>query len=300
VNEIDALSRFRPDTPTMSPHAQAHGRLRLIGEINARPARTHRWLPGRRSLLLAGIATVLTVAVLGYQVVGPPTAGSAAEAATVLNRAAAAVFPASGPAPRADQFIYLDVLMVTSGMKQRTQTWTAVDGSRPGLIQSAGFLRTRTTKITPYDQANGLHDAPYAVLAKLPTDPEALLGVLYDQPWVKEQMRANHLTRDTAVWNLLRELVVAAPPVQKAALFETAARIKGITYVKNAVDAAGRSGEAVGLDVRGLGNVQFIFDRTTHAFLGERILDPGSTTRVQFNNAIQQTAVVDTAGKLPS
>jgi len=300
VNEIDTLARLRQDMPPISAHARAQGRLRLLSAMDEHALPARPGLPARRILLFGAAVLILTIILVGYQIVGPPGAGTTAEAATVLHKAAAAAVTAPVPAPRADQFTYIDVLHVTSGERQRTQTWTSVDGSRPGLTRSAGFLGSSSDVVPPYDPAGGLYAAPYTVLAKLPTDPAALLKVLGTDPYVENEVRSNKVTRDVGIWSLIRELVETAPPPQKAALFQAASRIKGIRYVAGAIDAAGRTGEAVGLDDPRLGNIQFIFDRKTHEFLGERILTVGSTTQVQFNDALQQTGLADTPGVVPS
>lgn len=299
MSEIDVLTSLRRDTRTMSTRAQIQGRLRLTGQITTQRSGTPRWLPTRRALLLTAVAALLSAAVFGYQIVGPPTAGGTAEAATVLNQAAAAVSVAPGPPPRPEQFMYLEVQHVTGGQTQRVQTWTAVDGSRPGLIRIQGFAGTSTHHVVRYDPADGLRTAPYTVLAKLPIDPALLLRILSDDPYVLDQRQHNSLSRAAAIWSLLREIVAMAPPPQKAALFKVASQINGIAHVKHATDAAGRAGEAVGLNQPGLGNVQFVFDTNTHTFLGERILNPGSATDVQFNTAVRRTAVVDTPGTSP-
>lgn len=299
MNEIDALDQFRENTPAMSARAQVQGRRRLNEAITGERPGRRRGLLARRTLLLGAAAATLSVAVVAYGVVGQPGPDSTAAAATVLQRAAGAISPESGPAPRPGQFIYLDILRVTSGMKQRVQTWTAVDGSRPGLIRSDGFLGKDTSPVPPYQPEQGLHQAPYTVLSALPTDPTELVQILYADPHVRGQMRANNLSREVAVWDTLRSLVETAPPAQKAALFKAAAQIKGIVYVESATDAAGRTGEAVGLEDPRLGSVQFIFDRDSHEFLGERTMRRGSTTEVQFNATVQRTAVVDAAGRLP-
>lgn len=299
MNEIDELTRLRQDTPPMSAHARARGRLRLQAEIEGSAAAPRRRPVARRVALLGAAVVALTAALVGYQIVGPPEAGSTAEAATVLQRAAAVAGATAARAPQPDQFTYVDVVHVTGGERQRVQTWTSVDGSRPGLIRSAGFLGARSEEIPPYDAAAGLSTAPYAVLAKLPTEPAALLNVLQADPYVKNDVRSNGVSRDVGVWSLIRELVETAPAPQRAALFQTASRIEGITYVATATDAAGRAGEAVGLGDPRLGSVQFIFDKRTHEFLGERILNRGSTTQVQFNDAVQQTGIVDKVGDTP-
>jgi hypothetical protein len=298
AEELDALIRFRADTPAMTHRTLVQGRLRVMDEIHGKPARGLGRVPRRRAAILAGAAVGLGL--VGSQLVGLTGTGPTAQAATVLTAAASAVESSSGPAPRQDQFVYLRILHVTSGMRQTMEIWTSADGSRQGLSRSRGFLGSNELPVETYRPAEGLRQAPYTVLAKLPTDPAALLKVLYADPAVSQDVTHNKVSRDVAVWGLIRDLVQNAPAVQKAALFKAAATIHGITYVADAADAAGRSGEAVGLPDPRLGSVQFIFDKTTHAFLGERILAQGSTTKVQFNDTVERVAVVDKAGQAPT
>lgn len=302
MNELDQLTRFRDDTPEMTNRALAQGRLRVMKEIRGRTDRAAA-RPFRRRVGIVVVAGALGLGLAGSQLLGVTGPGPEARAATVLNAAADAAADAANrtpmPAPRPGQFVYQRIVHVTSGMRQTVETWTSADGTRAGLVRSRGFLGTQTTTIDRYDPAAGLRAAPYTVLAKLPTDPDALLKTLYADPGVREQVRQNKVSADVEVWGLLRGLVESAPPAQKAALFLAAAKIKGITYVAEARDAAGRTGEAVGLDDPRLGNVQLIFDKSSHAFLGERIIGRGSTAAVAFNDAVQQVAVVERAGETP-
>jgi len=300
MNDLDVLTGIRHDTPAISARARHQGRNRLLDEIGGSRPRASRWRLARRPMLLTGAAAAITAVLVAFQVAGTPAKNSTAEAATVLTLAASAVTITPAIAPRSDQFIYLDVVHVTGGMTQHVQTWTSVDGSRPGLIRSAGFLGNSSTVSPRPDPAHGLRQAPYAVVAELPTDPQALLRALYADPYVEEQMQHNGISREVAVWSMLRDLVETAPGAQKAAMFKAAALIPGITHVEHATDAAGRSGEAVGLEDPRLGSIQFIFDTHTHAFLGERVMDPGSTTSVQFNDAVQHTGVADKPGVVPN
>ncbi|OKI99238.1 hypothetical protein AMK19_31280 [Kitasatospora sp. CB01950] len=59
----------------------------------------------------------------------------------------------------------------------------------------------------------------------------------------------------------------------------------------------------MGALVPGVGTVQLILDRNTHAFLGERVVgEAGSETegRVKSNSAVRTFAIVDRADQLPS
>ncbi|GAA2143010.1 CU044_5270 family protein [Kitasatospora kazusensis] len=304
TNDTDVLARFRQDVPAMSAQARFQGRQRLEAAMSGQGGRPLRRPRTRRVLASAGVALALAGGVIGYQIAGPAGADTSAQAAEVLNdaavTAAATAHTVVGLKPRPDQYIYLDVLHTTSGMNDRTQSWTSADGTRQGLVRTSGFMGDHSSPIDPYKSGDSLRDAPYLVLAKLPTDPDALLRILYADPAVLGDQQHNGTKADVALWGLLRDLVENVPAAQEAALFKVAAKVPHISYSDNATDAAGRPGVAVGLPDPRLGTIQFVFDRSSHAFLGERILSPGSTTQVEFNDTVQRTAVVDKPGQLPN
>ncbi|MQA88011.1 MAG: hypothetical protein GEV03_26170 [Streptosporangiales bacterium] len=104
----------------------------------------------------------------------------------------------------------------------------------------------------------------YARLRQLPTDPDELLSHLYrhapgDRP------------RSERAWMYVTETlgVYPVPPEVQAAMFGAAAKIPGVTLVRDSVDAAGRHGVAVALEVDGV-QEQLIFDPETFRYLGQR------------------------------
>src|SRR5438552_1398699 len=79
----------------------------------------------------------------------------------------------------------------------------------------------------------------------------------------------------TAVGDLMRESYL--PPAQRAAVFQAAELIPGVTLVRDVQDAAGRTGIAVARvdDRRGLRD-ELIFNPATYLYQGERVfvVDP--------------------------
>lgn len=297
-NDLDALARFRQDTPPMSSPARAQARRRLTDEINGSRARRPRSTAARRTTILAGAAAAIGLALVGSQLTGMVGTDSTAQAATVLAAAAAAIHPSSDSPPRKGQFVYLRSAHVdsTGGERDTVESWTPSDGSQPSLVRSRGVLFNDDHWLPPYQPGSSLYQAPYTVLAGLPTDPAALLKILYADPMVRVEMDKGR-SRELATWTLLRHLVATVPPTRKAALFRAAAKIPGITYLNHATDADGRTGEAVGLfDPNLSGTINLIFDRQTHAFLGELVLSRGHQ---EFNSALEKTAVVDRVGQRP-
>ncbi|MFG2697761.1 CU044_5270 family protein [Kitasatospora sp. NPDC048407] len=333
MDEITGLAEFRADTAPMTTHARLRGRRQLEDAIAGTPAaRRGRRLTTRRVLVAAALTTALTAGLVSTQIAGPGATESSAHAVSVLNLAADALAADKTPAPRPDQFVYLDSIHTTSDPNAITtvQRWLSVDGSKPGLVRSSGGVieadrvKPPSGGLTdgsvgappsgglPYDsvvepqQASpSLYaDPPYDKLAKLPTDPDALLEILYADPFVRTVTDAKNMTREVAVWTILRSLMRGpCPAPQKAALFRAAAKIPNISYHEEATDALGRTGEAVSLLDPKVGIVQLILDRKTHAFLGERILGrpgEGHDGTVAFNSAVRKMALVDAVGQLPS
>ncbi|MCZ0978936.1 CU044_5270 family protein [Streptomyces diastatochromogenes] len=105
----------------------------------------------------------------------------------------------------------------------------------------------------------------------------------------------------TAIGTLLAE--TWAPPKVTAALYEAAARIPGVTVLSSAKDAAGREGVAVARTSHGE-QTQWIFDRATSAFLGERTVLTGTTSAGRAGTVLGVSAVLVKAaapapGELP-
>ncbi|MEF9881702.1 CU044_5270 family protein [Streptomyces sp. P9-A4] len=303
----------------------------------ARPARTARSRPGFRIGWIAAPVTacaiVAGVAVLAPQDVpaGSPdriSAGRTAspEAVRILSHAALAAASAPAPDARPEEYVYVRSLVAHAGRgadggqavlpaAHRREVWLSADGSRPGLLREPGAADTElgarlpvyeldhrgatprktTTGAAPASVTNPNH----AYVATLPTDPDALLRL------VREQTRGTEGDADqrafTAIGTLLAE--TWAPPKVTAALYEAAGRIPGVTVLPAATDAAGREGVAVARTSHGE-QTQWIFDRTTSAFLGERTVLTETTAAgrkgtVLGVSAVLAKAVAAAPGELP-
>ncbi|MFF2925429.1 CU044_5270 family protein [Streptomyces celluloflavus] len=263
---------------------------------------------------------------------GGPTAVAggapgAPDATRLLDRIALAAAHGRQPTARADQFVYIESKVAyaaqhaaggaaTQAPVHTRQVWLSADGSRPGLLREGGGPATPLGADGPVHTLDGpgatprpgrLHkagpsvDSPtHVYVASLPTDPDALLKLIRDEP------RSHGGDPDqrafTAIGDLLAE--TWAPPRVGAALYRAAAKIPGITVVRTAADAAGREGVAVARTAHGR-QTQWIFDRTTYAFLGERTVlteagEAGPAGTVVGTSAILTRAAVDRAGEIPA
>ncbi|MFF2613993.1 CU044_5270 family protein [Kitasatospora sp. NPDC058046] len=256
---------------------------------------------------------------------GGATGGS--EAVRLLARIALAAAGSEQPAVRADQFVYIESRVayaaqsagggpVTMAPAHTRQVWLSADGSRPGLLREEGGPDSRLGEDGPVlhlDQPGAtarpeafgggggpsVGEPTHAFVAALPTDPDALLRL------IREQTRGQGQDPDqrafTAIGDLLAE--TWAPPQVGAALYRAAERIPGVTVVASAVDAAGREGVAVARTAYGR-QTQWVFDRSTYAFLGERTVlaedgDAGPAGTVVGTSAVLARAAADRVGELP-
>lgn len=121
----------------------------------------------------------------------------------------------------------------------------------------------------------------YRDIASLPTDPDALAGVL-------EDMAADtDVPIDEEVFVIVRDVLAdsAAGPELRAALFEVAARIPGIQHVGTIQDPAGRRGFAVALPWENEeGRELLVFDPNTSEILAEiTVLDDPEPTSLPLD-----------------
>ncbi|MFJ5710343.1 CU044_5270 family protein [Streptomyces sp. NPDC093105] len=320
-----------PAVPEFAPERQRELRRTLMAA--ARPARPAVWWT-RKAVRFAVPAVVCGIAAGAVLVVAPPEpeprdprpSVRAEGASAVLSRAALAAASAPAPDARPEEFVYVESLVSRAGRPagggaavvepaHRRQVWLSADGSRAGLVREAGSADQELSPRLPVyelehpgaeprrtvlEPAEPSVTAPtHAFVAGLPTDPEALLRL------VREQTRTGGGDADqrafTAIGTLLAE--TWAPPEVTAALFEAAARIPGVVVVPSARDAAGREGVAVARTSGGE-RTQWVFDRSTSAFLGERTVlvaasETGPAGTVLSETAVLTKAAVARAGQLP-
>ncbi|MGW3327021.1 CU044_5270 family protein [Streptomyces virginiae] len=230
---------------------------------------------------------------------------------------------ASGPAVRADQFIYIGSktantyvrtvgdksTLVSEELHMRHQ-WNSPDGTKGWLIEPGNTGPEGVTLAGPDEKGNTptpyLNAPTYNYLAGLPTDPDVLLKRIYQE--TQGHGRGPDQEAFTTIGDLLRG---SYPPAElTAALYKAAAKIPGVVTVDDAVDAAGRSGIAVArLDEHSGQREEWIFDRQTLTFLGERsvqvqgesgeqgLIKPGT---VVFTSAVMNRTVVDRMKELPT
>lgn len=239
----------------------------------------------------------------------------AAGAPRLLDRISLAAAGVSDPAPHAGQYVYIasktadtyprtieDKTEVVSEKLHTRQVWLSPDG-RDGWLIEPGETDEKGETLAGENPASAAYDA----LAKLPTDPDALLRRIYRD---SDAVRDKEVPRDQAAFVAIGDLLTESyPPAGlTAALYRAAARIPGVVAVDDAVDAVGRHGVAIARENDTDGErTEWIFDKKTLRFLGERTVvvrespdDPFEAGTVVSTSAITERAVVDANKQAPS
>jgi hypothetical protein len=291
------------------------------------PVRRNPFL--RRAVLLPALACALAGAVVGGLALtggedanaslatGPALttrigAADAQGADRLLDHISLAAADTSEPTVRDDQFLYIaskvastypktvdDKTTVVSEKLHSRQVWESPDGRNGWLIEPGNTSEDGITLAGPNPLSSAYHR-----LAQLPTEPRALLRQIYRE---SDANRDPEVPRDQAAFVAIGDLLTESyPPANlTAALYKAAAEIPGVVAVDDAVDAVGRHGIAIArLDEQSGQRTEWIFDKKTYAFLGERNVqvEPSDTFKkgtVTFTVAITQRAVVNEMKEVP-
>jgi hypothetical protein len=204
---------------------------------------------------------------------GPGTRLSMRPVAQVLDLAAGTAAKAADVLPDPGQFLYTR----TVGRDGRilTERWFSIDGTRDGLgfnvqggeIDRFAFPGCRDGRYVSGPDQGGPCEADPAYLPDLPEEAESMARYLNlsnaHQDDAPAENKTNSIAKD--MWTLGSSRYLR--PAQRAALFQAAARIPGITVVDDAVDAAGRTGTGVTWTF-GKYSAMWVFDPKTYAYLG--------------------------------
>ncbi|MEV5900977.1 CU044_5270 family protein [Streptomyces sp. NPDC052127] len=200
---------------------------------------------------------------------------------------------------------------VVLGKMHERQVWFS---QRQGPVTDVGLIREYGQDwpievgvpdgTDPKDAAvpAGFDRPTYAWLAALPTDPDALLKLLYADTRAEEGE-----DKDQEVFGRIGDLVgeQIMPSATAAAFYRATARIPGVTEVADAVDAVGRHGIAIAReDTRHGTRTEWIFDPGTLEYLGVRTVFSRDTERAEAGtvydtSAVLERAVVDKSGQEP-
>lgn len=335
--DLEELGRLLPSPADPDLPSDRHHLLRehLMSEIQQDPAtspdRRHR-TRRRVAFTVAPLATLVAAAVAIIAVVGlagPPTGtthpggtgtaiGSApvTDAVTLLGRVSLASND-TGRTVRDDQFVYVesevsfaaipegDLNQVTPlGPPHERQVWASVDGSKEGWLIEPENIGGAAGISLDTNTDPSLAVPTYQYLTTVPTDPDRLLALLHQQVrhddagMIEKKDPGYDLDQETfrMIGDLTHENLV--PPRLAAALYRVAATIPGVTLVPDATDAAGRHGIAVSRTGPDGDRLEWIFDRKTYAYLGERE-DNVKVGKPLGMSAVIRRGVVDHVKQLP-
>ncbi|WP_030978326.1 CU044_5270 family protein [Streptomyces sp. NRRL S-1824] len=327
----------RPGTPGLSPTRSQRLEEYLMQEVTQtstqeQPSPTVKRGMPRWSLIAAPAAAMAVAAAVVASTTGTTHGddsvaissvvkvqpASATGATALLTQVADAASKQKTPTVGANQFIYVKSKVgFTHQIKQRTiggpakldavhqrEVWLAADPSKNGLIHEGG------QNITIHNSGKGVANPGAASqparpgtvpqIASLSTNPDALLKQIYSTT------RGEAPSKDAAAFNWIGETVSESivPGDVASSIWRAAAKIPGVVLVKDATDAAGRHGEAIAHVSNGE-RTEYIFDRNTHLFLGERsylIKDTpmGKAGMLTGTSAVLSRAVVNKMGDLPA
>ncbi|MER7171711.1 CU044_5270 family protein [Streptomyces mesophilus] len=298
-DEVAALLPVPPERALPAGvHRHHKDKLMQLIDNDQAAASAPRRRPRVRPALLVPAALAVAgalVVVLGTGSDGQPGAGPAKGnrieaqnqqgAIVLLDRIAAAAEETRPAKVRADQFVYVRSLQTGNqgDFNGRVEVTPAAPrevwmSQRPGPALRYGLIHQdgdyfpieegvpdgETSKGTP----ESIHRPTYTWLAGLPTDPDALLDLLYAQTEPSDVTDAHQAVFE-AIGNLIAETVL--PPANAAALYKAAAKLPGVTEVADAVDAKGRHGIGIArVDPFSSVRTTWVFDRKTLSYLGQR------------------------------
>ncbi|MFJ5260815.1 CU044_5270 family protein [Streptomyces sp. NPDC088387] len=243
----------------------------------------------------------------------------------LIDEISLAAADVSHPVVKPGQFIYIESKTAETFVKtvddksslashplHSRKVWMSPDGTEGWLTEPAVNGPEGETLSLPDEQGNprvaDLNGPSYDYLTKLTTDPDELLAKIYKE--TKGQGNSPDQQAFATIGDLLGE---SYPPAELyPALFKAAEKIPGVVVVNDVEDAVGRPGVAVArLDETSGAREEWIFDKKTHVFLGERsvqveqhggegedeLFKPGT---VLFTSAIVKRTVVDEMKQTPS
>ncbi|MET9606488.1 CU044_5270 family protein [Streptomyces sp. NPDC006512] len=301
--------------------AQRPIKAHLMREIaQAEPTARRR---SRRPLVvsLGVVAAACAVAVtftLSNNTPAEPARAARPEPAAVqlLDRVALAAGSAPAPVVRDGQFLYtktvgqsvtLSEIPGGGGEMERipsddsAEYWHSVDGSAGWAERTATGSETYPPEVSPNFNA-----PTYRFLESLPTDPDRLLKLIYEDTEKQHGAGSGSTTGpDQQAFVAIGDMLgrVQAPPGLSAALYRAAARIPGVVLAPEATDAAGRTGVAVAR-VHKDERTEWIFDKQSMRLLGSRTVvlkDSawGKAGETVSTRAIVAQGVTDRPGQLP-
>jgi hypothetical protein len=243
----------------------------------------------------AGLAIIATV--VGITSSASPSRPAIDKGAVqLLSKVAETAARQPAPHVRDGQYMYVET---TAAVPSNVPAnWTFPRHMHLKMINERSWVPVCISANGKKGDIGSLNHPTYRLLQTLPTNPHALLALIYRVERGHGPGPAQEAF--VTIGDLLGNTI--APPKVAAALYRAAALIPGVTLVPQATDAIGRHGVAVGRVGPGAyGGVreELIFSRATLQLIGERTVIP-RIGEVTGATAIIDRAFVDHWRQVPS
>ncbi|BCW50111.1 CU044_5270 family protein [Arthrobacter sp. StoSoilB13] len=349
MDDLKLLREMRSDVGSAPPATLARGREKVMAKVQASPKPATQPKPTvtpirfRRRVLFASAAAALLVGgIVVADVVRPGGPGATAEAAEVLNNAAAATIRTSDPVVGPGQYLKIDMKsLVGSGgqasdgsevnWQETTNSQMYVPADRAGewvwnrlprmILDSASeeakalaaeLRKAQETRPEGQPALVGILRAPGGAFygneptviigtplkeaASLPRDPRALLDLIYER--TKGAGKSADSEAFVTIADGLRTGVV--PADLRAALYQAAALIPGVTVTDRHAMIDGRTGIAIGIaSSDGVTGSNIVIDPASGVVIGEQSVllkdYPGYPAGTVTTWTSLRTSVVDSA-----
>ena len=321
MDDLQLLREMRSDVGSAPAATLARGREKVMAKVaQASPSGAHppkatvTPIRFRRRILFASAAAALLVGgIVVADVIRPGAPGATAEAAEVLNKAAAATIRTSDPVVGPGQYLKIETTELTGSGAQAADggevNWQETTGGQVYVpADRAGeWIWNREPRVpleSSTDEAKALaaeiaarqkdhpeeHPTMFGILSapggalygnepaviigtplkeagSLPRDPHALLDLIYER--TKGAGKSPESEAFVTIADGLRTGVV--PADLRAALFQAAALIPGVTLTDKEATIDGRTGIAIGIPTAdGVARTDIIIDPTSGLVIGEQ------------------------------
>lgn len=320
MDDLQLLRELRSDIGTPASATIARGRTKLMTNIDSLspavagtrtpvPAPASPFRFPRRILVASAAAALLVGGIVVADVFRPGGQGATAEAAEVLNNAAAATIRTSDPVVAPGQYLKIETTaryggssVIADGTQvfweentggqvyipaDRNSEWVwnreqsvPVEFSSEAAKTEALRLQEKAPSdmVGPQRAAGGafygseqviLSGMPLEEAAGLPRDPQALLGIISER--AKGAGKSPEIQALSTITAALR--TGAIPADLRAAFFKAAALIPGVSVVDKQATIDGRTGVAIAIaSLGGESRMETIIDPVTGLLIGERTI----------------------------
>lgn len=277
MDEMMLLREIRPDFP---PADLEPVRGRLLSQIEAERPRRRRRVGVAAGLALVAAVAASVLLVPWDRITGGSATSASADPVVLLTEAAAYARSQPFVVPRPDQFVYVP-----------TQVWISVDGLHDGWAFGEPLYACINGKARddhPKDPNYPFDDCTPApgYRADMPTTTDGMIRWLQSAAGPTFTLKG---IADVLSTQWLR-------PESKAALFEAATRIAGLTVLPHA-SVEGRTGFGLKAGSATRGYDVLVFDRSTRAYLGSYTIGVEGT--IGTSRVHGAAAIVDHVGEYP-